>query len=346
MKHKAVITLLLLWAPGAGLAAGDGREKRTVGSQERQAIERTLQLLQESSRQWLTKTGCASCHHQTLESMTVATARAKGFAVDDALSVEQQRRVERDLSNGQRRMLDAIRSTQPVQVGPNPELIYGYLLLGLAETHVRPSPLTDTAARYLLSLQEKSGNWRCRVKQRPPLEASDFAATALMIRAAFAYAPSDRKEESRKAISAAIGWLRTSEPSDTEDRAFRLFGLHWARAESASIAEAGRDILAHQRADGGWSQTTTQESDSYATAESLVALREAGLVRWDTPQFRRGIEYLLRNREGDGSWRVKSRAIPIQEYFESGFPHGKDQFISYAATCWATLALLSDRIPE
>jgi hypothetical protein len=346
MKQIAAIILLLLWCPGAGLAAGNGIAKRSPGSQERQAIERTLQLLQESSRQWLTKTGCASCHHQTLESMTVTMARAKGFKLDDSLVADQQKRMERDLINGQPKMLDAIQSTQPVQVGPNPEMIYGYLLLGFAETGVQPGPLTDTAVRYLLSLQEESGSWRCRVKQRPPLEASDFAATALMIRAASAYAPSDRKEESRKAITGAVGWLRTSEPSDTEDRTFRLFGLHWAGAHSASIAEAGRDVLAHQRPDGGWSQTSTQESDAYATAESLVALQEAGLVRWDTPQFRKGIEYLLRNREADGSWHVKSRAVPIQEYFESGFPHGKDQFISYAATCWATLALLSDRAPE
>lgn len=346
MKRTAVITLLVLWYPAACLAAESGRAKTIVQSPERLAIERTLQLLQESSRQWLGKTGCASCHHQALETMTVATAKAKGFALDDSLVADQQKRMERDLINGQQRMLDAIRSTQPVQVGPNPEMIYGYLLLGLAETGVQSGSLTDTTVRYLLSLQEKSGNWRCRVKQRPPFEASDFAATALMIRAAFAYAPSDRKEESRKAIAHAVGWLRTSEPSDTEDRTFRLFGLYWAGAGSTSIAEAGRDLLAHQRADGGWSQTTTQESDAYATAESLVALREAGVVHWDTPQFRKGIKYLLRNRETDGSWHVTSRAMPIQEYFESGFPHGKDQFISYAATCWATLALLSDRIPE
>jgi hypothetical protein len=346
MKQIAAICLLILWFPGAALGGGRDGKNRSFGIQERQAIERSLQLLQESSRRWLMKTGCASCHHQTLEAVTAATARAKGFAVDESLVVEQEKRIERDLTSAQQRMLDAIRSPQPVQVGPNPEMIYGYLLLGLAETHVERSSLTETAVRYLLSLQEKSGNWRSRVKQRPPFEASDFAATALIIRATIAYGPSDRKEESRKAIAAAIGWLRTSEPSDTEDRAFRLFGLHWAGAESAIIAEAGRDILAHQRADGGWSQTATLESDAYATAESLVALREAGIVPGDTAPFRRGIDYLLRSRVADGSWHVKSRAKPIQEYFESGFPHGKDQFISYAATCWATVALLSDSIPE
>jgi hypothetical protein len=36
---------------------------------------------------------------------------------------------------------------------------------------------------------------------------------------------------------------------------------------------------------------------------------------------------------------VKTRAIPSNPYFESGFPHGKSQFISYAATCYAVMAL-------
>jgi hypothetical protein len=36
---------------------------------------------------------------------------------------------------------------------------------------------------------------------------------------------------------------------------------------------------------------------------------------------------------------VKSRALKVQPYFESGFPHGHDQWISQAATAWASMAL-------
>jgi hypothetical protein len=42
----------------------------------------------------------------------------------------------------------------------------------------------------------------------------------------------------------------------------------------------------------------------------------------------------------DGSWLVHTRSLFTQIYFESGFPHGADQFISSAATHWATQALL------
>jgi hypothetical protein len=31
--------------------------------------------------------------------------------------------------------------------------------------------------------------------------------------------------------------------------------------------------------------------------------------------------------------------VKFQPYFESGFPHGHDQWISAAATAWATMAL-------
>jgi len=57
------------------------------------------------------------------------------------------------------------------------------------------------------------------------------------------------------------------------------------------------------------------------------------------PVINRARSYLLRTQKEDGSWFVKSRSKPIQKFFDSGDPHGKDQFISMAATSWATAAL-------
>jgi len=56
--------------------------------------------------------------------------------------------------------------------------------------------------------------------------------------------------------------------------------------------------------------------------------------------IRRGVQFLLSTQLADGSWFVPSRAIPIQPYFDAGFPHGSSQFISAAATNWAALALI------
>jgi hypothetical protein len=38
---------------------------------------------------------------------------------------------------------------------------------------------------------------------------------------------------------------------------------------------------------------------------------------------------------------VRTRALPLQPHFESGFPYGSDQFISAAATNWAARALIA-----
>src|SRR5205085_3023964 len=94
-----------------------------------------------------------------------------------------------------------------------------------------------------------------------------------------------------------------------------------------------------QRPDGGWAQTDGLASDAYATGSALVALHEAGGLAVTDPAYRRGLAFLVRNQRPDGSWFVRSRCKPFQTYFESGYPHGKDQFISITAGGWATAAL-------
>jgi hypothetical protein len=73
-------------------------------------------------------------------------------------------------------------------------------------------------------------------------------------------------------------------------------------------------------------------------------LHEAGLADTD-PAVERGVAYLLRTERDDGSWYVKSRAMKIQPYFESGFPHGTDQWSSQTGTAWAVMTLSLTR-PE
>lgn len=104
-----------------------------------------------------------------------------------------------------------------------------------------------------------------------------------------------------------------------------------------------------QHADGGWSQEAGMASDAYATAQSLwiVSQTEDRYFR-KTRQpvdayVRRGIAYLLNTQQPDGSWHVKTRAKPVQVYFDNGDPHGKDQFLSMMATSWATTVLAQYR---
>ena len=105
--------------------------------------------------------------------------------------------------------------------------------------------------------------------------------------------------------------------------------------------KAARDLLREQRTDGGWGELPSLASDAYATGQALVALKEAGALAATDPAYQRGVEFLLSTQLEDGSWYVRSRSIPFQPYFESGFPHGHDQWISAAATNWAAMALVA-----
>ena len=85
----------------------------------------------------------------------------------------------------------------------------------------------------------------------------------------------------------------------------------------------------------------TLASDAYGTGEALVGLLDSGAMTSRDPAVRRGVAFLLRTQLADGSWFVQSRVIPLQPYFDAGFPHGRSQFVSIAATNWATTALVA-----
>ncbi len=97
-------------------------------------------------------------------------------------------------------------------------------------------------------------------------------------------------------------------------------------------------LVSLQRADGGWAQIPSLGSDAYSTGSALVALHEAG-ISVTSKTYRRGVQYLLKTQHADGSWRVLTRTLRTQVFFESGFPHGTHQYISAAGTNWATQAL-------
>lgn len=58
--------------------------------------------------------------------------------------------------------------------------------------------------------------------------------------------------------------------------------------------------------------------------QALVALAESGALATTDPAYQRGVQFLLNTQFADGSWLVKTRAIPLQPLFEIGFPHARD----------------------
>ena len=134
-------------------------------------------------------------------------------------------------------------------------------------------------------------------------------------------------------------WVLKTPAQDTEDRVFRLRTLQASGAPEPDIRRGAQELLESQRADGGWGQLADMQNDAYATGTALAALNQAGGLATTDPAYRRGLRYLLSTQLDDGSWHVKTRSKPIQTYYESGYPHDEDQFISISAAGWATTAL-------
>jgi len=307
-------------------------------SSPRAAIERALPLLQQSDVTFLRKSGCVSCHNNSLTAVTVSAARQKNVRVDAAIAADQQQRIGAYLEGWRERAL------QGVGIPGDADTI-SYILNGLAAAGYAPDLRTDAQAFFVKRAQFPDGHW-AMFANRPPIESSDIEVTASSLRALQVYAPPAQRAEFDKAIAAGAAWLRGATPRVNEDRAFQLIGLHWTNAPKAVIDTAGRALLKEQRPDGGWAQLPTLESDAYATGQALYALVESGVIAANDPVYQRGADFLLKRQLSDGSWFVRTRAIPIQPLFNAGFPHGPDAFISAAGTNWAALALtagLSER---
>ncbi len=301
------------------------------------AIGKSLVLLKKSSTTYPTQRTCFSCHHQALPPLTLALARERGFTVDAKPMREQSELTHEFFSNRKDKM--------PQGKGvPGGSYTTGYALLALAADGWPADEITGAMVHHLLKRQEKNGRWSMGTK-RPPLEYSDFTSTALALRGLQLFAGKEKTEETAKRVARARKWLLVAKPKENEDRIWHLLGLKWSGAKDEAIAQAAKALLKEQRPDGGWAQTAKMKSDPYATGQALAALHLAGGVPVKNDQWQEGIAWLLRAQLADGSWKVKSRSKPFQKYFESGYPHGKDQFISISAGSWATMALLLTRSP-
>ncbi|MBA4191966.1 MAG: hypothetical protein C0467_28635 [Planctomycetaceae bacterium] len=298
----------------------------------RAAVERSLPLLQRADVTFVKKSGCVSCHNNSLTAMTVAAARQAGIPVDEKIARSQRNETGLYLEAWRERVLQGMGV-------PGDSNTVNYLLVGLAAEGYPADPATDAMATYLKNDQMPDGRWRL-LGNRPPLESSEFEVAALTMRALQIYAPKALRADYEKSVWRAADWLRSAKPKSTADRTGQILGLTWAGDSKESLKKLATSLVAEQREDGGWSQLPSMASDAFATGQVLTALHLSGTVSTSDPAYHRGVKYLLSTQLEDGSWHVRSRAIPFQPYFEGGFPHAHDQWISAAATNWAVMALI------
>ena len=300
------------------------------------AVQDSVPLLQRADFNFTKSAGCTSCHNNSLEAMAVGLARTRGIRIDERIASGQVAINIEELQAERDRLHQG--SLFPVADNFS-DFIVGYQLIGLHAQNYKPDLNTDAAAMYLQSRQKPNGQWLYpHADTRPPICLDYIGQTALAMRALQFYSPRLGQAAYKKSIRLAASWLAKARPRNNEDRVWRLIGLAWAGTNQAATRKVLEEVLATQRPDGGWSDLPSMPSTPYATGRSLVALETGGLAVSE-PGYQRGIRFLLDTQQEDGSWYTRSRALAFQPYFDAEFPHGYDQWVSAAATSWATMAL-------
>ena len=332
------ITSVLVAAICVSAAHALAAEPLVTQAQLRSTIEKSLPLLMAGATGHRENRTCFACHQQGPPLFALTAARGRGFTIDEEELARQTSFITKFLDGNRENYL------QGKGTGGQADTA-GYALWALAAAGCQPCETTAAVAEYLLQRHKDKDHW-LNSSNRPPSEAGPFTTTYMALYGLSSYGTTEQSERIAARTAQVRDWLLTTPPKDNEDRVFRLWALDAAGALKSDVAAAAKELLSKQRDDGGWAQLDTgdavyaESSDAYATGTALVALHQTGELAARESPYQRALGYLLKTQLDDGSWLVKSRSKPFQPYYESGFPHGKDQFISCAATGWATWAMV------
>ncbi len=299
-----------------------------------QALQRSADLLSKTmERFWPAGGGCVACHAQPLTARAYVVMRDAGMNPPETMK---------------KMFTDGMMTVRPRTLNTAPFMLtlggdYDSILTELdamADTNTPANQTTDAMLHYLATRQERTGEWaRFPIDVRPPLQQSSISRTASVLRAMKVYSWPARQDEFNERIARAKHWLLEAKAETTYEKVDRLLGLYYAGAAEPELHDAARALITAQQADGGWAQTKYLSSDAYASGQALYALRITGQMKAGDPIYKAGVAYLLKTQMPDGSWFVRSRAMKLQPYFQSGFPYDHDQWISTAATAWAVSAI-------
>lgn len=306
----------------------------------RDAVTRSVPLLVAEGAHWVDEPGCPACHHQPMAIQVIAAAEQRGIALDATQVKKLHDFVHKDNAEFSSSIVphvndkDEMLRTSMQVVG---DFAFGnaWFLSAEIDAGLPRGRDEQIAAQFEAIIQRPDGHWR-HGPTRGALQSSDLIATALAARVIATYVPSAATDQR---VDAARRWLIAATPATVLERVYKLNGLAWTHAQPSVVTAAAHELRAAQLPDGSWSHIGTV-GDAMTTGLALVALhRSAGMSPTD-PVYQRGVTYLLRTQQADGSWFVPSRAAPLLEYFDAGFPHGKHQFVSFVGTAAAALALM------
>jgi hypothetical protein len=310
--------------------------------QVHQTVDRAIGYLQTESAAWLNTRKCAACHHVPMPLWALGEAERQGYAIDKKFVVDT---TESLLGSKEKLLASRIFPNPTDPPDPRPQgrgLNMGLPFLAVA---AQSFPSLNEGQRQSLKLiaeeivkkQQPDGSWEFfATLRRPPINETQTTDAAWIIMALDGETGPDASESQRAALAKAIAWLDAAKPSNIHQEKILkvLMGTRSAKPRE-TMQTTIDELLALQRADGGWSQTVPElKSDAYATGQSLYVLSLAGYTA-ERPEIKRGVDFLVATQAPDGSWPMISRSTP------NGSPGSAKLLtpITCAASSWATLGL-------
>src|SRR5437660_1512910 len=334
--------LLGLCLSRPALAGEPTSTPRPTTPQVQQTVDRAIQYLQSESAAWLNTRKCAACHHVPMPLWALSEADRQGYAIDKKFVADT---TESLLGSKDKLMASKIFPDPAASPDPRPQgrgLNMGLPVLAVA---AQALPALTEGQKHSLKLiaeeivkkQQPDGSWEFfATLRRPPINESQTTDAAWIIMALQGETGPDAPAARRAALSKAIAWLDAAKRSDLhQDKVLKvLMGVRSAKPRK-TMQTTIDELLALQRADGGWSQTVPGwKSDAFATGQTLYVLSLAGFTA-ERPEIRRGIDFLVATQKPGGSWPIFSRSTP------DGSPGSAKLLtpITCAASSWATLGL-------
>lgn len=316
----------LLLSSNANLA-----QSQTEVVKLRVATQRAIVPLERAMVGYRKSRRCFSCHHHAHAIVALSEMDQRGLDVDRELLLFQfARTVNRTKSVDQRYL-----KNQNIGGGVDTT---AHALLAMRTGGYQPDETTTAMVSWLLNRNQDDGFWT-GTKSRAPTQTSDITRTWLCLNALEYFGTPDQADQIEQRQAKSREWLQKVVTTLTEDKISRIRALAVLGNADDEISKFADELVQEQQDDGGWAQMDELESDAYATGSVLMTLHQYANRPTTDKVYMRGIAYLISTQEDDGTWHVTTRATPVQEYFESGFPHGRDQFISFTATCWAATAM-------
>ena len=349
---KILLNVLLVLIVSFASQSTSYGDETSIGNIE-SATRRGLARVTKAASDWQTHRTCFSCHHQTLPMLAALEGAKVGVPIDQAWLKSQADTTHLYFEE----RIDLMEKGDHVPGGAA-TTGFGFWALMLDQ---RPSDATTIAmVNYLLQIQgAKSskdrplnkppsvddGRWLASCR-RAPMQASMIGDTVLVLIGIDKYATAEQRERVAVARAAAEKWLAQVPLRNQQDRLWRLWGLHHLGGDESVKRDVLDAIFQAQNEDGGWSESKDRlASDPYSTGQTLFMLLKSG-TKAEHPAILRARDTLLATQHDDGSWLAESHVtFKAQTYFENGDPHGEHQFLSTAATAWAT-AGLAQLLPE